>query len=278
MKGLKIMKKAKLLLPRMVSLTLSLLLILTLAACGSGGNRTPRDPTEDFSELRWPTTIELANLLPVPKSAFGKIQQDASHRFAVNIGNTSIDEYDEYVDECIARGFTVESDRRIERYRAQNEDGYRLELRYEGDDIMFISIMIPSEPEPEPEPEDELEPEQTPELPAPTPDDGNGANGNDTTGDDNGTTDDNNNATGTDWREFLRLYEEWVDEYIAFMEKYNADPTNLSLLTDYLKFMEKTLEWAEMIEELEDELTGNDLREYLAAMTRILQKLSAIEL
>jgi hypothetical protein len=84
-------------------------------------------------------------------------------------------------------------------------------------------------------------------------------------------------TTSADWREFLRLYEEWVDEYIEFMEKYNADPTNLSLITEYLELTIKMLEWVEMADELEDELTGDDLREYLATLTRIILKLSAVE-
>jgi len=87
---------------------------------------------------------------------------------------------------------------------------------------------------------------------------------------------DNPGASDTDWKEFLRLYEEWVDDYIALLEKMSENPDDLSILTDYLEALEKMAEWAEMAENLEDDLTGDDLKEYMEVMTRILQKLSAV--
>ena len=81
-----------------------------------------------------------------------------------------------------------------------------------------------------------------------------------------------------EWADFLKEYEAWVDEYIAFMEKYKANPTDLSLMADYIDMMSKMAEWAEKAEDIEDELSGDDLRVYMDTMTRILQKLASAAL
>ena len=34
-------------------------------------------------------------------------------------------------------------------------------------------------------------------------------------------------------------YEAFIDEYVAFLQKYNQNPTDLSLLNDYATYMSK---------------------------------------
>ena len=59
-----------------------------------------------------------------------------------------------------------------------------------------------SEPTPSPTPE----PEQTPDIPDETHSDEN---------------DDEPVVSNVEWKEFLRVYEEWIDSYIELLEKYN---------------------------------------------------------
>ena len=91
-------------------------------------------------------------------------------------------------------------------------------------------------------------------------------------------TDKNASTITIDWREFLREYEAWVDSYIEFMEKYNENPTDLTLLTDYMKLMDEYIEWAEKAENVEVELANSPeaLKEYMETLTRIIGKLASI--
>ena len=80
----------------------------------------------------------------------------------------------------------------------------------------------------------------------------------------------------SEWKEFLRLYEEWVDDYVELMKKYNNNPSDISLLSDYMESMQKIVEWSEKADKIQSDLSGEDLREYLATMSRIIQKLSTV--
>jgi len=118
-----------------------------------------------------------------------------------------------------------------------------------------------SAPEPEPEPE--------PEQASTSPDE-----------DQADESTDEPVVSDVDWKEFLKLYEEWIDSYIEFMEKYNANPTDVTLLNDYLKLMQEISEWAEMAEQIEVDLANDPvaLKEYTDTLTRILIKLNAIDI
>lgn len=95
-----------------------------------------------MSKIVWPTS-EYGKMLPIPKSSLGKIEKDDKTGFTVYIGETSIDDYNEYVSACFEKGFTVDS-RKIEKsYDAKNADGYALTVEYIGNNIMLISMKEP---------------------------------------------------------------------------------------------------------------------------------------
>ena len=155
----------------------------------------------------------------------------------------------------------------IDRINKEQFDGARrnanLVLEYDPDNeeakalLEEITLLEEQEDEPTPTPVD---------TPAPTDPGGDTTN----SGGDTGTP-----GTTYDWREFLREYEEWVDTYIDFLEKYNADPTNLTLITELLDFSNRMIEWAEKADLVELEL-ANDiiaLNEYVTEVLRIVQKL-----
>ena len=59
------------------------------------------------------------------------------------MGDTTREEYEEYVTGCSYYGFDVDYDKGENYYRAYNEDGYYLSLSYEGNNIMLIRIDEP---------------------------------------------------------------------------------------------------------------------------------------
>jgi hypothetical protein len=82
----------------------------------------------------------------------------------------------------------------------------------------------------------------------------------------------------SEWRQFLREYEEWVDDFAILAERHLANPTDLSLMRDYLDSMTRMLEWSERASTIELNLAGDDLREYLETLTRITTKLNEVTL
>jgi len=255
---------------KLITLLLSLTLVFTIVACG-GNNVTsvptpepePVDPTANFGEFRWPRS-DLASLIPVPKSTYGEIGWEQSYGFVIYVGKTSKSDYVEYVDECWDRGFTFEYRRGDDFFWADNIDGHKVTVRYDDEfSIMFIRMDAADEDESE-------------SIPEPIPD----TQSNDGDDDDVNVDDiDEPIVSNVDWKEFLRLYEEWIDNYIELLEKYNEDPTDITILNDYLKMMVELAEWAEMAEQVEVDLENDPdaLKDYLETLSRIILKLSEVE-
>lgn len=81
--------------------------------------------------------------------------------------------------------------------------------------------------------------------------------------------------SNSEWRKFIKDYEKWVDNYIAFMKKYNDNPTDFSLLADYSKMLTEMADWAERADELELEIVDTaEALEYSAELMRIAAKLA----
>lgn len=72
-------------------------------------------------------------------------------------------------------------------------------------------------------------------------------------------------------------YEAFIDEYVAFLQKYNQNPTDLSLLNDYATYMSKYADLAAKFEAWESEdLNTAELAYYLEVQSRVSQKLLAV--
>lgn len=130
---------------KIVMMLFMLVVVCSTGACGSRGSTPTAEESinqEEFKEIKWPTS-EIVQLLPQPKSNIGKIDMETSSAFYVYIGNTSEDEYNLYVDDCMENGFTVDYWRTDDSYYGDNEDGYHVSVDYEGNDVMYISITEP---------------------------------------------------------------------------------------------------------------------------------------
>ena len=77
-------------------------------------------------------------------------------------------------------------------------------------------------------------------------------------------------------KEALDSYEAYIDEYVAFMERYKAaDATDMvAMMGDYTDMLSRYAEFAEKIDALgESELTNAELAYYLEVTNRVSQKL-----
>lgn len=98
----------------------------------------------------------------------------------------------------------------------------------------------------------------------------------DTTQETAGTTQSaaDNSIVRTDFKAAMDAYEAFYDEYCIFMEKYKANPTDLTLLAEYAAMMTKVAEMNEAFKEWEDaELNSEEMKYYLDVNNRVAQKL-----
>ena len=208
-----------------------------------------------MDEYSWPRS-ECARLLPIPKSSVGYIDEDTDSEFALYVSDTSQEAYNDYVTACMKKGFTVGYDKDNDSFDAENKDGYSLSLRKQGFNIMYISIEKP-EPEQtaEPEAEQTAEPKSTF---API-----------------GKQESSNQQSSADFQAAMDSYEDFFDEYVAFMKSYNSSDVSMlvrytSLLTQYQETMEKM----DAIDE--NSLSTADQAYYITVHSRITQKLLSV--
>lgn len=85
---------------------------------------------------------------------------------------------------------------------------------------------------------------------------------------------DNSSTSSSDWRQWLKDYEAWVDKYIATYKKYQNNPTDTSLVSEYTKLAAEASEWAEKANDIKTDLSTSDATEFANTYARILDKIS----
>lgn len=73
-----------------------------------------------------------------------------------------------------------------------------------------------------------------------------------------------------EWNETLDDYEEYVDEYVSLIKKQKADPTDMSIMTEYQELMQKGTKWSTKMSEMSSDFGP----EQLSRMQKIQSKLS----
>lgn len=197
----------------------------------------------EMSTITWPASAA-GEQLPIPKSTIGKFSYEYSDHFFVYIGNTTREEYAEYVNACVEKGFNVDYSKGDDYYRADNVEGWHISVSYQGNNIMSIDIDAP---------EDESDNEIT--IP---------------------TTEAKTDSVGLDpeFKAAMDSYEEFMDEYVAFMKKYKENPTDQGLLADYAKIMGQYADFTENFAKWEDEeMNAAETAYYIEVQSRVTKKL-----
>jgi len=205
-----------------------------------------------MKEITWATS-GLSAMLPTPKSTLGNISWNNSEKFIAHMGNTTMNDYNDYVKACEDKGFTNEYSKSDKSYSAKNSDGYKVHLMYLGGNVMEISLSAPETKK------EETNTQTTPE----------------TTDKKEENTSTNNNGLGKEFKEAMDSYEKFMDDYVAFMKKYkNSNGTDVSLLTDYSKYM---TDYAEMVKDFakweDEDLNTAETAYYIDVQTRVNKKL-----
>ena len=82
-------------------------------------------------------------------------------------------------------------------------------------------------------------------------------------------------STRTEWKQFLNEYEEWVDRFVLLSKRFEENPSDLSLLSEYLESMQLIVDWAERANNIQDDISNDPvaLNEYIETLSRILNKM-----
>lgn len=97
------------------------------------------DAPVELGTLRWPGG-KAGQITPKPESTKGKIEWEQDDSFFAYVGDTTIDQFNDYIDACSKAGFDVDYNRDERNYDAGNEEGYHLTLTYEGFNIMSVEV------------------------------------------------------------------------------------------------------------------------------------------
>ena len=93
----------------------------------------------DFRKITWPTS-GVAALIPAPPSDIGSISTDSTSTFTAYIANITREQYDAFVDSCMACGFNVDYNRYDNSFNAENKEGADISLSYRGGNVMYVHV------------------------------------------------------------------------------------------------------------------------------------------
>lgn len=203
------------------------------------------DAPKKMSEFTWPVGT-LSTLLPEPKSNIGSVESDSSDDFTIYVGKTSLSAYGEYVKACQDKGFNVDYSKDDKSFSGDNSDGYSLSVEYKGNNVMYISI-------------DAYSVSDKAKKKAKS------------------KTSSNTDSSGVTpkFKKTMDSYEDFFDDYIAFMKKYEDSDDTSAMLSDYSSYMSKYTSMMEKLDSIdEDELSDADAAYYVKVQSRINEKLT----
>lgn len=221
------------------------------------------DAPMEMNTIQWPTS-ELAQLLPVPKSTIGKFSTDTSDRLFVYVGNTSLEDYNTYVNECSQKGFSVDYDKNEKYYYAYDANGNKLSLHYTGGNTMTIEIAKAEKTSTDTNQTTTQEPNKTETSEKETSDKPKDTSSNLVDG------------MRPEFKEAMDSYEKFMNDYCDFMKKYaNSNGSDLTLLADYADYMSKYSQFVSDFEKWDSdtEMNNKETLYYIDVQTRINKKL-----
>lgn len=259
---------------------LVVIVLLIMIAYISASKREEESRKVEYS---WPKS-GIATLLPEPESEYGDINSDSETFFSIDIYEVSQNEFNDYVERCKEEGFTVDYHGSSSSYQADDAEGNSLSLYYyESREELSITIRAFEEAE-----QDLTENDVNTEAEEDTSveDDISAETGSETLSEEDANTDTLEEAetetaieNDMEFRAWVDSYEEFMNEYVDFMVKFNeSDGTDLTLLADYSTIMAKYTEFMEQTENInEDELSAEDYKYYVDAQARVLVRLNEIQ-
>ncbi len=131
---------------RIFTCCLMMLLVLSLAGCGSSEDSETKEEaaeseTEDETgaaetyeeepdDRNW-SDSEIASFLAVPDSDNIEILEDTDDYFSFKVDDATRDDYETYVGACQYIGFSEDVSETEDSFEAASDDGYRISITYD---------------------------------------------------------------------------------------------------------------------------------------------------
>lgn len=219
---------------------------------------------EEMAKFEWPTG-KAGKMIPHTKSDIGNILWENDTGFAVKVGKTTMDDYNNYVKACSDSGFTVNYSKSDKMYYADNADGYHLTLSYEGFDIIEVKIDAPSASSKSEETDSTLSSA--------------GAQSETTGGSSEAGSKDNTDSGSVtpEFKEAMDSYEAFFDEYVELMNKVSKGDSSIKVMTEYYDYLGKYQDTMDKLDAIdESKLSPADDAYYVEVMARIEKKLIGV--
>jgi len=217
---------------------------------------------------QWSQT-NLGNVIPKPDTKIVETGISDDRNFMFDARGMSLEQFDDYVNECIEMGYTVEAMNHEGFYSADNSDGYNIYLNYDEDErTMSASVSAPEEDVPQAFDMDSEEGNMAKE-----------SENSDENADSAENADDDANQDLVDgmrpeFKEAMDSYEEFYNDYCDILKRYSENPSDMQLLADYANMMTKSSEMTEKFSAWEDDdLNNTELEYYLDVNNRVMKKL-----
>ena len=227
------------------------------------------EPPIELGTLRWPSG-EIGKIVPQPDSKKGKTESEKENEFFLYVGDTTLEQFNAYVDKCADAGFNVDYDKGDKYYLADNKDGYHLSLEYLGFNIMSIDASKNDSKDSKTVTEKDKEKDNNSSSSSPSSKAVSTVDKPASSASDNKTS--GSNEIRPDIKEAIDSYETFVDEYCEFMETY--DSSNVQQVAKYTSLVAKELEMTEKFSALENkDLTDAETDYYIEVQSRCSKKL-----
>lgn len=83
----------------------------------------------DYKKFNW-NEVVLADMLPTPESPYGEIISNSESYLALYVNKVTEEQYNQYIESCKEKGFTIDTEKTGSFFYAYNEAGYKLSLSY----------------------------------------------------------------------------------------------------------------------------------------------------
>jgi exosome complex RNA-binding protein Csl4 len=230
----------------------------------------------------WPSD-GIAALLPEPDINYGKITSYSEDYFAIDLYFVSQAKYDDYVNNCKEEGFDIDYRGSDSYYYADDKNGNSLTIFYNSKDSeMDISIRAFVEKADNTDATAETQVSDTSEASENASSDDKNTDSSETKAADSSSSTEavaaetSSNDSNTDFRAWVDSYEKFMNEYVDFMKSYDA--TDVNALLKYSQLMTEYAEFIETTDNLnENDYSASDWAYYMAAYSRIIEKLGTIQ-
>lgn len=109
-----------------------IVVIGVIGSLGGGGDK-----------IAWDDII-LGDMLPEPPANKGEIHTNSADDLWIDINDLSSKQFNDYIEACKEKGYTVDAESNSSSYEAYNAEGYSLQLSYYGDEAdMSIRLEAP---------------------------------------------------------------------------------------------------------------------------------------